>query len=284
MKNNYKIVAVTPAGRQRYLEILYKYLCKNKHILDRWDIWVNTNNQSDINYLKSLSEQDSFVNLIFPDWPYEHTLSITPFWTKATDEDTVYVRFDDDVVFIADNTIENLVDFRLKHPEYFLIYPFIINSTQHSRNLQDRNLLSTQYGLVRKEEELFGDGIYDPVGLYSVDFVRHMHNTFLQKYNENTYKEFMTPKKIEWMLGSQVSINCVCWTGEFMKKITPLNHGILPTAEEAYLTIDGTREFNMHNCTIPDTLVVHFLFSTQRPQDELYDVLEQYRKLADGNI
>jgi hypothetical protein len=280
MKNNYKVVAVTPAGRQRYLEILYRYICKNKHILDRWDIWVNTPHQSDIDYLKNLAANDPFVNLIFPEWPYEQTLSITPFWTKATDEDTVYVRFDDDVVFIADNTIENLVQFRLNNPEYFLIYPFIINSTQHSRNLQDRGLISTQYGLVRQEEELFGQGIYDPVGLYSVEFARHLHDTFLSKYSNNTYKELMTPEKIVWKLNSQVSINCVCWTGEFMKKISPLNHGILPTAEEAYLTIDGPKELNMHNCTIPDTLIVHFLFSTQRPKDEMYDVLEMYNKIA----
>jgi hypothetical protein len=280
MKNNYKVVAVTPAGRQRYLEILYRYICKNKHILDRWDIWVNTPHQSDIDYLKNLAANDPFVNLIFPEWLYEQTLSITPFWTKATDEDTVYVRFDDDVVFIADNTIENLVQFRLNNPEYFLIYPFIINSTQHSRNLQDRGLISTQYGLVRQEEELFGQGIYDPVGLYSVEFARHLHDTFLSKYSNNTYKELMTPEKIVWKLNSQVSINCVCWTGEFMKKISPLNHGILPTAEEAYLTIDGPKELNMHNCTIPDTLIVHFLFSTQRPKDEMYDVLEMYNKIA----
>lgn len=280
MKNNYKIVAVTPAGRQRYLEILYKYMCKNKHILDRWDIWVNTPNQSDIDYLKTLAINDSFVNLIFPEWPYEKTLSITPFWTKATDKDTIYIRFDDDVVFVADGTIERLVQFRLDNPEYFLIYPFIVNSTQHSRNLQDRGLISTQFGLVRQEEELFGDGIYDPVGLYSVPFARHLHDVFLLKYNNNTYKELMTPEKIVWKLGSQVSINCVCWTGDFMREISPLNHGILPTAEEAYLTIDGPKELKMHNCTIPDTLVVHFLFSTQRPQDEMYDVLEMYKQIA----
>jgi hypothetical protein len=286
MKNSYKVVAVTPAGRKRYMEILQKYIYKNKHILDRWDLWVNTTNQEDINYLNQLKNNDpEFINLILSEYSPNHwghpSLSITPFWPHSTDEDTVYVRFDDDVVYIADGTIENLVQFRLDNLKYFTIYPFIINNSQHSRNLQDRGLMTTEFGLVRSEQELLGQGIYDPVGLYSVEFIRSLHQTFLTHYHNNTVNTLMTAVPIEWTIGSQVSINGICWMGEFMKKIAPLNNGILPTAEEAYMTIGGPKEMNMPLVTIPNTLIVHFLFSTQRPQDELYDILEKYRQIAD---
>ena len=51
MKNEYKVVAITPAGRRGYLEVLHKYIIKNKHLLDRWDLWVNTENSDDLNYM-----------------------------------------------------------------------------------------------------------------------------------------------------------------------------------------------------------------------------------------
>jgi hypothetical protein len=285
MKNNYKIVAVTPAGRQRYLEILYTYLCKNKHILDRWDIWINTKNISDLEYLNSLKQTDSeFINLIQSEFPYNNwghpNLNISPFWTKATDEDTIYIRFDDDVIFVENDTIENLVDFRIKNPQYLFVYPFIINNTHHSRNLQDRGLVTNEFGMIKEEKELFGQGIYDDVGLYNVSFVRNLHSTFFKHYENNSIQNLMTSAPIIWQYYSQISINCVCWFGSFFKTITPLQGGIWPVDEENYLTTQAPKELNMPLCTAPNTLIVHFLYSTQRPQDELYDVLEKYRRIA----
>jgi len=286
MKNNYKIVAVTPAGRKRYLEILYKYICKNKHILDRWDLWVNTDVPEDLDYIKSLAENDSFVNLVYSDFPYKHwcndaTLSISPFWTKATDEDTIYIRFDDDVVYIDNNTIEKVIDFRIKYPQYLFVYPFIINNTHHSRNLQDRNLVTKEFGMIKEEKDLMGQGIYDKVGLYSGEFLTHLHETFFKYQSNNTQYLLSSPVAIIWEQGSQISINSVCWFGSFFKKICPLQNGNWPVCEEDYLTIKAPKELNMNLCTVPNTLIVHFLFGTQRKASELYDVLEKYKKIAD---
>jgi hypothetical protein len=94
----------------------------------------------------------------------------------------------------------------------------------------------------------------------------------------------MTPEPIIWKLGSQVSINGICWTGEFMKRIAPLNDGILPTAEEAYMTIIGPQKFNMPLVTIPNTLIVHFLFGPQRSQGEMDDILKEYKQIAYGSL
>lgn len=284
MKNNYKIVAVTPAGRQRYLEILYRYLCKNKHILDRWDVWVNTNNPSDLEYIKKLSESDPFINLIYSEFPYNYwghpNLNISPFWTQAVDEDTIYVRFDDDVVFIEKNTIETLVDFRIKNPQYLFIYPFIINNVHHSLNLQNRGLATIGYGKVKEEKDLLGQGIYDPVGLCSVEFARSLHSTFFKHFENNSLNELMTSSPIVWQYGSQISINCLCWFGSLMKTITPLQEGRWPVDEENYLTTQAPQNMNMPLCTAPNTLVSHFLFSHQRSQGEMEDILNEYSKIS----
>jgi hypothetical protein len=228
----------------------------------------------------------NFINLIQSDFPYNNwghpNLNISPFWGKSTDEDTIYVRFDDDVVFVAEGTIEAIVNFRIKNPQYLFIYPFTVNNSQHSRNLQDRGLVSTQHGWVRTEEELFGQGIYDPVGLLSPSFVRELHLTLFKHHSENTINQLMTPEPIIWKYGSQISINCICWFGSFMKTITPLQEGKWPVDEENYLTTQAPKDLNMPLCTIPNTLISHFLFGPQRSQGEMEDLLEIYKQIANA--
>lgn len=311
MKNGYKVVAVTPAGRKDYLSILSKYILKNTSIIDRWDIWINTENPSDLEFIKDLSSKYSFVNLVYPQWPYERgcpNLSIAPFWSFATDSDSIYIRFDDDVVFIDDNTIENLVNFRIENEGHLFIYPFIINNPFYSKNLQLRGLVSENNGIVRSYKELCGDGINDPVSLHSSKFAREIHENFINEFHNKNHKKFMLSEKLIWELGDgfylnygtkgtkstvteagpQVSINCVCWFGKTMKQICPINDCFFEgdkiqreyTDEEAFLTIVKTKDLNMPSCTAPNTLVVHFLFGPQRAQDNMLDLLVKYKNIV----
>ncbi|MBA3922196.1 MAG: hypothetical protein H0X31_11035, partial [Nostocaceae cyanobacterium] len=66
MFENYKVVAVTPSGRQRYLEILIPYILKDKGIIDEYHLWVNTSDASDISYIESLQNKfPSFIKLVW---------------------------------------------------------------------------------------------------------------------------------------------------------------------------------------------------------------------------
>ena len=287
MKYQYKIVAVTPAGRKEYLEILHKHICKNKHILDRWDIWVNTNNQSDIDYINNLAEADSFINLIQAELPYNGNLSIYPFWKHSVDEDTIYVRFDDDIVYIHDDTIENLIDFRIKNKEYFFIYPYIINNIHHSKDLQLKNIATSAFGQIRSFSDLeprpeyggpeYGKGIDDHVALRNSAFARHLHELFIEKYNSDMLSDLMTTDEIIWERFPQVSINCVSWFGSTFKTF----NGILENAdEERWLTTVKAKEMDMLCCTAPNTLVSHFLYGPQRSNDSMLDILVKYKDIS----
>jgi hypothetical protein len=312
MRKGYKIVAITPAGRRNCLEILYSYIAKNKHILDRWDLWVNTQNEEDLEYIKELAEREEIINLIYPTWPYERdypNLSLAPFWSGAIEEDTIYIRFDDDVVFIEDQTIENLIGFRIENRNHLFVYPFIINNPFHSKNLQSRGIVDHQHGAIRTNKEFSLFGLGDPVSFYSSRFARDLHESFIESYYKKEHFKFMCDEKIIWETGEtvyeygtnktkeylsdggpQVSINCICWFGEDMKKITPINNCYFEgdaiqselTDEEAYLTIVKTRDLNMPSCTAPNTLIVHFLFGPQRKQDEMLDILEKYKRISNA--
>ena len=52
----YKDVAVTPAGRKKNLKLLRKYVEKCD-IIDEWQIWLNTDNPEDVDYIHQMKSQ-----------------------------------------------------------------------------------------------------------------------------------------------------------------------------------------------------------------------------------
>ena len=58
----HRIVAVTPAGRRRYMRLLVPYILSSPCI-DRYDIWVNTVEPNDLAFLEALEQHDK-INLI----------------------------------------------------------------------------------------------------------------------------------------------------------------------------------------------------------------------------
>jgi hypothetical protein len=127
-----KVVVVTPAGRKKYMEILIKYILREKNIVDEYRIWVNTKNSKDIAYFKELAtKHKGFITLderFINEEECGSNFNIHRFFDKCIDEDTIYVRLDDDVVWLQPNCIENLVKYRIENPEPFLIYGTIINN------------------------------------------------------------------------------------------------------------------------------------------------------------
>ena len=133
MNKPYKCVVVTPAGRKRYMEILIKYILKQRNDIDEYRIWVNTHNKEDINYFNSLQkEYPDFITL-------DHSADGDPakgnggwaihnFFKNTIDHNTIYIRLDDDIVWMEDNFIKNLYNFRINNPQYFLVYGNIINN------------------------------------------------------------------------------------------------------------------------------------------------------------
>ena len=219
--------------------------------------------------------------------PYNGNLSIYPFWKHAVDEDTIYVRFDDDIVYIHDDTIENLIDFRIKNKEYFFIYPYIINNIHHSKDLQLKNIATSAFGQIRSFSDLeprpeyggpeYGKGIDDHVALRNSAFARHLHELFIEKYNSDILSDLMTTDEIIWERFPQVSINCVSWFGSTFKTF----NGILENAdEERWLTTVKAKEMDMLCCTAPNTLVSHFLYGPQRSNDSMLDILVKYKDIS----
>jgi hypothetical protein len=63
MFEGYRIVAVTPAGRRRYMKLLAPQVLASD-LIDRYDLWLNTADAGDLAFMEALPGLDRRVRLV----------------------------------------------------------------------------------------------------------------------------------------------------------------------------------------------------------------------------
>lgn len=263
MYQNYKIVCNTAAGRRRYMQYLIPPILASD-IIDRYDIWINTVDLCDIEFFKKLAEKYPKVNLVWhPDGVINGSQSIDAFYRYCLDEDTIYLRLDDDVVWVEPGFFEKIIKFRVEHPEYFVISPLVINNPKSTYILQVKDKLKLRrYG----NAETFHDVFWQ-----SGEFAYELHTWFLNNYlKTNRYQELHCGS---FPIGvTRFSINSICWFGKDLKP----TGGLVERNEEEYMSCILPTRLGKACCYYCDTMIAHFAFYTQRKMLDKKDILSQY--------
>lgn len=280
MLDGFKVVTVTPSGRRRYLKILVKYLLKLRNIVDKHIFWINTNIQEDIDYIENLvNEYPNFFECRYLDnHPPEKIINgnISNFYKYCKDSDTVYVRFDDDIVFIEIEKFEDFVRFRIQNPKFFLVYANIINNSIchyiHQRIDAIDVGFNSDFGEFPPLEYICNNrGEYDP------NFALKSFECFIKSYNNEQLTNFKFNK---WILQNyeRCSINCISWLGEEFNNIAKFGKD-----EESWLSCHKPRELEKTNCIYGNFIVVHFAYNLQREKLEKFNnpnLLDFFNDLA----
>ena len=258
MYQDKRIVVVTPAGHRRFLEILFPYVHKQHNIIDEHHLWVNTDRTNDISYMEDIQRRDpSFYKLFYLDIPHRNTDSIYTFWKYATDINTIFIRLDDDIVYISPNLIETLVKFRIENPHYWLVYPIIVN------NPMNYNFLSDWYPHI-------------PGWPSSAEQTYAIHKEFFHRLFHGLHNyEF---ERHEVPLDKLININCICWFGADVQQF----QGEVNVKEELDIAVWKPQEYQRPNCICGKAWVVHFSFAAaRRTLEQRYpNLLSEYKKLC----
>lgn len=261
MYGDYRVVAVTPAGRQKYLEILHHYVSRDigAGLIDEWHLWLNTTDSDDIAYCKSLTANNRIKVVPCKVRPNQNK-TIHTFFCDYVAADTIYIRFDDDVCYVAPDAAERLLEFRVENPEFFIVLPAIINNALVAH-------IHYRFGLYPARRRPQFD--YFVLGnLWRIPtMAAEVHERFLVDVGDNIDRY----KFDKWLLhGDRMSINCICWFGKEFAKFG----GKVGIDEENWLTQ------GRHNCVCGTAIVSHFAFYTQRPYLETTDLLGRYKDLC----
>jgi hypothetical protein len=277
MHRGYRIVAFIPAGRRRTMELLLHHLDATRpSLLDEIQIWLNTRDPQEVAWLRGLTK----VRLVEFDhkrfqWmePVQKNTSLFYQMVPTTDPKTIYVRFDDDILWLEKNALRNLVDFRIDNPQYFLVFANIWNNATLSYIHQQAGRIGLDCGKV------VGMNCMDPVGWKSPQFGEYVHRLLLDHIKARTEAALLFTPPVRIPAGHRFSISCFAFFGAdfapFAAKVENAHFD-----EEIFLTIQYPKQIRRDNVICGTALVSHFTFFTQRQHILRTDILARYREVA----
>ena len=235
-------------------------------LVDRYDLWVNTAVPADLAFLEGLARLDPRVRLVpHPEGAPASVEAIGGYSRLAMDADTVYVRLDDDVVWLEPGFFETLLAFRFAHPEYFLVMPLVVNNALGSYLLQTFGKLAVS--------RPFTTTCLCKVGWRDPDVAFQLHRLFLDLARRGeTNRLHCGPVEIAL---NRFSINCIVWFGRDMA----LAGGVRGTDEEEELSSSMAVRLGRRNCFQTDAVAAHFAFYSQREELDRAGILEEYETL-----
>jgi hypothetical protein len=274
----HKVVAFTPWGRELTASILYKYLKRDheRGVLDEWYLCMNTDQEQyrDREYGYELARDNDWITVKeIPEgkqYFYPKQQNTRHFYDYMTDPETVYIRFDDDIVYVEDNAIENLATARVKKPQPFVIFPIIWNNAICSYYLQSMGIVGREHGIVEVAHCM------EATGWRSPEFAVYMHETLLAAIEQGTVYKLFMHHDIQLEKSLQFSVSCFAKTG-YADEVP------IESEEESWHTIEQPGATGRANMILSNALVSHFSFYHQREfLLEHTDLLDRYRALADA--
>ena len=138
IQQEYKIVVTIGAGRKEYMELLLPQILREYDYVDEIRFCINTTDEENLKWLYEQAEKYDKITLDerligLPDRNFEelshNPLLLHKFWDGFKDPGTIYVRLDDDILYIDEGFIEKIVNFRIKNLEYLFVLPNTINNS-----------------------------------------------------------------------------------------------------------------------------------------------------------
>lgn len=272
-----KVVVFTPWGREITASILYRYMKRDyiAGVIDEWHLWLNTDPDQvdDLQYAHNLASKETWIKTFKrPEgevlWPKQ--MNTGKFYVYTQEPDTIYVRMDDDIVWVEENAISRLVEQRIDNPFPFVVFPMIWNNAVCSYYLQQGEWMPSWWGKVSNH-------CMDSLGWSDAHFAENIHNFLLKMIDEDKVDKLFMHTSVQLPVGHQFSVSCFAQFGEEYAKVG----GHLGGEEEGWHTINKPYELGRPNLIVPNALISHFSFYPQREYLLNHtDILERYRELS----
>ncbi len=272
-----RVEVCIPAGRPRYLKVLVRHLLANRDEFDIVNLWLNIcHNEDDEKYIRGLERlyPDTFkvidMGAIILDWRRPvGFIHYHRYLAPCKDLNTIYVKMDDDIVWMEPGAITRLVKFRIDNPNYLIVVGNIINNcllnNMHNRG---RGLLKNAWGDYRDN-------------INNVQFMHKTHNTFTKdiirgdisvwkfdRYEVDDYRR--APNHVYAWFGKDAN----------MFELTKATNRDVAD-DEAHLTSIVAKDLKRKVCYVGDAVFVHYSYDGSHEHlDNNTDVLCQYEILA----
>lgn len=180
-----KVVLIVICGRKDNLEILIPYIVAAKEHFDYCELWMNPCwSEEDEQYIRKLPKTYPGVFLLKDDgkWVISGQFNhYVRYYDTLAKDDTLYVKIDDDILWMAQDAIKNIILARQKTKWPMIVIGNIINNTFC-------NVKHQELGIYPRET-ILSASCYDKLGQYSAEFAEDAHRKFIKTIRANIRPE-----------------------------------------------------------------------------------------------
>ena len=264
-----KVVVGIPSRRQRYMRLLIPQLRKSS-IIDEIVLWVNTRNSDDLAWIEKQTNGLIRMHCLksnVPDDFIENIRRVGHFICECNQPDTIYIKIDDDIVWLESDAIERLVQYRYENPEPFVVFPCLLNTSTTSYLLQQEGWYQSC--------PPFSRNLLCPNGWKSGEIALLIHLEILKRIVNNELNLYARPY-VDFDY-AQHSICTICWNGEDM---TPEFYELIKNHDEYALSSAIPKTLSRPVHFMNNAAVVHYGYNTQRNHLDRTDILAKYEQLC----
>lgn len=270
----WRVVACIPAGRRRRMEPLVMHLRAQRPLVDEVHLWMNTVDPDDDRWLRALAADDSFFRIVerHPDAtrsPMQANIS-TFYAAEHADALTVFVRLDDDIVWMAPDAIERLVAYRLANQRPLVVFGNIVNNAMCAWYHQQGGALPANPRLSRY--------CMDETSWRSPWWARLTHELFLNDIAAGHESRWLYAHR-PLISHERFSISVFAWLSTDYDRAWS-SPDLFLAEEEGWICHTAPKELDRPNHMCGDALFAHYSFFPQRNALDSTDVLDRYLRVA----
>jgi hypothetical protein len=270
MYEDKKIVVVSIAGKKKEMECQIKPILKEKGLIDKFIIFANTNQEAELEWFQELKDaHPDFIEIESPDFEFDPNSpsaagNIRQFSRLLKDEDAIYIRVDQDVIWFSENFFYDFAKVSYENSDHPIIFPYVFNNSIMDHYLQQQGFYAElpEFKKVLLDDNSWNSGpVAEKKHRYLLDFIIP---------NVGILKPF---KKIIQSDYTRISVNCFS-----IKNYVPKD-GEVPVDEETFFAEKLPEMLNTHLMVSGPMFCIHYSYHTQRHHLETTNILNEYKSL-----
>lgn len=264
-----RIIAVTPAGRRAYLELLAHYVLADDSI-DEWQLWDNCRTDDDRAFLAVLAERHPKIRIVTGEGARGRNGSINQFYRHCAVAGDFFIKLDDDIVWLPPGFGGALAARAVaERGRYSWWSPVVVNNAICTWLMKVAGRLETKRWIAALAD--------DATGWRSPDFAEALLGAFLDAASAGQLDRFETPDA-QVSLG-RYSINCI---GFFGDDVLRLGEQFCPLRvdDEDWISATIPARTGRPGRVIGNLLACHFAFYTQEMRLLRTGLLDRFYALA----
>jgi hypothetical protein len=242
------------------MQLLVEYMIRamDRGIVDTWDIWQYPRTPEDAAWIRTLEHVRPGVRVLVPTRT-ETYVDVYEYYRDHTtpNPDDVFLKLDDDIVFIDLDGLEKFVDFRRIAPKYYIVSANVVNNVMCAR--------------VHKGLGMFPGLELDDLHA-SAEKATELHRRVVVNGESPAFDSV-----IEYNTEYPLNINCIAWLGADVESVA-MCESTTVGRDEQNLSSNFPRIFQRPCAIFGPCVVSHLSFYTQDAGMDVESIIQQYMK------